>query len=390
MVGVTHGPEFWFVKRASQTAMMCLTALLTTFGSSVGADEPNPLADAISAAARGDADWLRQWIAKGGNPDESGLDGWTPLLVASARGKAAAVDALLNNPVRKADPGIRFAPSGALPIHMAGQSGDVATAKLLLAARPADINEIWLLNGHTLLLQAAFYGHVDLAKFALSQGANPAATTLRGLTALDFAKQFDNRPLIDALTASAPAPEAKDAYFKALLERIREPVPQGEEDAQRRSDEAAAAIVDALEQAGNHPDKADALTAQVVTKLDGVDPNRLAGVLRQPLLVLAVTGNNSGSNPEGAAALRLAIAKVLLDRGASPLAKEKHPMGADAIIRASVFGHLDILKLMGARITAAELATALNEIPAVNGLTALHDGVLRAGTAPAGSLPRYL
>ena len=65
-------------------------------------------------------------------------------------------------------------------------------------------------------------------------------------------------------------------------------------------------------------------------------------------------------------------------------------MGAHAIIRASVFGHLDILRLMGARLSASELAGALNEIPVVNGLTALHDAVLRASTAPEELLPRYL
>ena len=379
-----------------RSILLFLVALVFASGGSLRAEESAPLADAISASARGDATWLRDWIAKGGNPDQADGQGWTPLLMASARGKAAAVDVLLNNPVRKADSGMRFVPSGALPIHMAGQSGDVETAKLLLAARPADLNEAWLLNGHTLLLQAAFYGHVDLAKFAIGQGANPAATTLRGLTAIDFARQFDNRLLIDALTASAPAQEAKDAYFKALLARIRVPVPTGEEEVQRRSDEAAAAITDALRKAGDWGDSgdsagtADALLSAVVAKLDGVDPNRLAGELLQPLLVVAVTGNNPGPHPEIAAALRLKIAQALLDRGASPLAKELHPMGAHAIIRASVFGHLDILRLMGSRITAGELAGALNEIPVVNGLTALHDAVLRASTASAERLPRYL
>jgi hypothetical protein len=65
-------------------------------------------------------------------------------------------------------------------------------------------------------------------------------------------------------------------------------------------------------------------------------------------------------------------------------------MGANAIIRASVFGHLDILEAMGQRITSTQLANALNERPAVNGLTALHDAVLRAGTANEERLPRYL
>jgi catechol 2,3-dioxygenase-like lactoylglutathione lyase family enzyme len=367
-----------------------LLTLLLAWASPLRAEAIPPVTEAVAASARGDAQWLRDWIAKGGNPDQADAQGWTPLLMASARGKAAAVDALLNNPTHPADPGLPFAPSGALPIHMAGQSGDVETAKGLLAARPADINAVWLLNGHTLLLQAAFYGHVPLAQFAIAQGANPAATTLRGLTASDFAKQFDNRALLDALADSAPAQDVKAAYYKALLEKIQEPVPPDRLDAQQRSDAAAAAISDALKKAGDSPDPVDALMDSVAAKLDGVDVNRLAGDLRQPLLVVTVTGNNAGAHPESAASLRLQIAQALLERGASPLAKENHPMGAHAIIRASVFGHLDILKLMAAHLTAAELAGALNEIPAVNGLTALHDAVLRAGTAPAERLPRYL
>ena len=390
IAGVTRGPGSFLAKHASKAAMLCLAAMLMTFGRAVSAEEPKPLADAINASERGDSGWLSDWITKGGNPDQADGRGWTPLLVAAARGHSAAVDVLLNNPVRKADPGMRFVPSGALPIHMAGQSGDVETAQVLLAVRPADINEVWLLNGHTLLLQAAFYGHLDLAKFALQQGANPAATTVRGLTALDFARQFDNQPLVEILDASAPTPEAKAAYYKALLDKIREPVPPGEAEAQSRSDKAATTIAESLGKAGNAPETVPALEEAVASMLEGTDVNRLAGDLRQPLLVVTVTGNNAGTHPEAAADLRLRLARMLIDRGADPLAREKHPMGAISIIRASVFGHLDILKLMGSRITAAELAGALNEIPSVNGLTALHDAVLRARTAPEDRLPGYL
>ena len=373
-----------------RSRIFLLFTLFAVQGIPARANTPAPVDEAINAAAHGDASWLLDWIANGGDPNQANSQGWTPLLIASARGRAAAVEVLLKNPTRKADPGVRFAPSGALPIHLAGQSGDVPTARALLAARPSDINEVWMLNGHTLLLQAAFYGHLDLAQFALAQGANPAATTLRGLTAIDFARQFDNRQLIEALTPSAPTAKAKETSFKVLLERVREAVPPNEEKAQRLSDAAAVAISDALQKVGDSPEKLDALTGSVLAKLEGIDPNRLAGDLRQPLLVVVVTGNNSGQHPEAAAELRLRIARSLLDHGASPLTKERHPMGAHAIIRASVFGHLDILRLMGTRITASELAGALNEIPVVNGLTALHDAVLRAGTAPDEKLPRYL
>ena len=367
-----------------------LLILTCAFGSNVRAGTPAPAAEAIKAAARGDADWLLDWIAKGGDPDQSDDRGWTPLLIASARGRATAVDVLLNNPIHKADASIRFAPSGALPIHLAGQSGDLDTAKFLLAARPTDINEAWLLNGHTLLLQAAFYGHTDLVKLALEKGANPSATTLGGLTAIDLGRQFDKHLLIETLEASPPSQEAKNTYYKVLLGRIRETVPPSEEEAQRRSDAAAAAIADAISKAGGSAEPVDALLDAAVGKLKGVNVNRLAGELRQPLIVLAVTGNNPGAHPESAANLRLEVVRALLDRGASPLVREKHPMGTQAIIRASAFGQLDTLRLLGSRITEDELAGALNEIPAVNGLTSLHDAVLRCGTAPAERLPDYL
>ena len=349
-----------------------------------------PVSVALEAAARGNAEALIEWIRQGGDPDQSDADGWTPLLIAAVRGNAQIVDVLLNNPLRQADPGKAFAPSGALPIHLAGHSGSVDTAARLLAARPGDLDQVWLLNGHTLLLQAAFYGHAKLAAFALARGANPAATTLRGLTAADFARQFDNQSLLRAVSAKEASAEEKARYYAALLERIREPVAPEQKDAQRRSNELVALIADSLKQAAREPDQVDALALAIAAKIDGTDVRRLGGGLRQPPLVVAVTGNDEQPNPQAAAQLRLRVVRLLLDRGASPLDYEKHPMGANAIIRASVFGHLDRLEAMGARISAAQLADALNERPAVNGLTALHDAVLRAGTANDARLPRYL
>lgn len=345
---------------------------------------------ALEAAARGDADALTDWLDAGGDPNRADAQGWTPLLKAAVRGQAAAVARLLEHPRRPADPGQVFAPVGALPIHLAGQSGSVDTARVLLQARPADLDAVWLINGHTLLLQAAFYGHVDLARFALAAGANPAATTVRGLTALDFARQFDHQALIEVLVPAAPSPEDRAAYFAALLERIRESVPPAEVARQQAVDAVAERIAVCLAQAAADPATAPDCLERLRQALDGVEINRLAGVLRQPLIVIAVTGVNPGPHTDAAAALRLDIVRHLLAAGADPLLRERHPMGVHAVIRGSVFGHLDALRLMADHLHPTAFTAALNEIPPVNGLTGLHDAVLRAGTAPAEQLPAYL
>jgi hypothetical protein len=69
---------------------------------------------------------------------------------------------------------------------------------------------------------------------------------------------------------------------------------------------------------------------------------------------------------------------------------EEHPMKVNSIIRAAVFNHLEFLRMAAAAISQDRLTAALNEQPGVNGLTALHDTVLRAGTAGSDRLAGYL
>src|SRR5512133_1406804 len=95
------------------------------------------------------------------------------------------------------------------------------------------------------------------------------------------------------------------------------------------------------------------------------DPNRLAGELLQTPLIAAVTGNNAN---EGVARLRHAIVDVLLQKGAAPDKEEMYPMAVDAVIRAAVFNHLEILKKFEARMAPEAMKRALNQKPAVNGL----------------------
>jgi hypothetical protein len=75
------------------------------------------------------------------------------------------------------------------------------------------------------------------------------------------------------------------------------------------------------------------------------------------------------------------VARFLLERGADPTRHEKHPMGAQTVIRAAVFNHLEILRMCAEVLSPGAMADAINEIPVVNGLTAMHDTVLRATMA---------
>lgn len=349
------------------------------------------IAAIVPACRRGDAAEVGQWLAAGGNPNQLDAEGWTPLLAASVRGHADVVRALLGADT-PADPELPFLPSGALPIHLAGQSGSVAVAELLVAARPEHLDRVWLLNGHTLLLQAAFYGYADLARWALEQGANAAATTVRGLAAMELAAQFENRALIEVIRPYDPPDAAKKWHLRTLLGRIAPFVPYGRRERQEHLDRLVATIGTALQPASGAAVDAKAAMASIRALLDHpeMDVNGLGGPLQQPPLVVAVTGNDGQPPRAEVASLRRDIVRELLDHDADPTRRECHPMAVDAIIRAAVFAHLDVLKDIAARIGRERMAAALNTQPAVNGLTALHDAVLRASTAGPENLDRYL
>jgi ankyrin repeat protein len=355
--------------------------------------KPVDVAAAVAVARAGDVAGLRAWLAAGGDPNQHDGDGWTPLLAAAVRGHADAVELLLGGAVgAAADPDLAHRVSHALPIHFAGHSGSVAVAERLLALRPAHLEAVWEINGHTLLLQAVFYGLLELAEYALERGASTAATTLRGLGALEFAQQFQNHAMVDLIRPYDSPREAKGAYYEALLRRFAPITPPAEVAAQQAADRLVAAIQDGLRDAAQSPAAVEAAlaAARTLVEQDSADVNRLGGPLRQPALVVAVTGTNGSPASAAVADLRRRVAEYLLERGADPMLHELHPMGAQAVIRACVFNHIDILRSMGRHLSAQNLAAALNEIPIVNGLTALHDSVLRASMVGPDRIEGYL
>lgn len=351
--------------------------------------EQASIAAGIQAARMGDVAKLRAWLRESNNPNDYDADGWTPLLWASARGHAEAVDLLLD---AGADMAQGHRQSQALPVHMAGHSGDVACAKALLERRPDHLDAVWDLNGHTVLLQAVFYDHQALADFLVKLGADTSITTARGLGPMELAAQFQNEKMMSILRPYDTPAEAKARYYETFLKRIAPVVPEAQRPAQQLSDRLVHVIESGIKQAATDTGAVQTTlhTVGELVERDKADVNRLGGALQQPPLVVTVTGNNGFPPNPAVADLRSKLATYLLEHGADPALHEEHPMGAQAIIRAAVFNHLGILKMCANYMTAQQLADAINEIPVVNGLTALHDTVLRASTAAPAQFEGYL
>lgn len=334
---------------------------------------------------------LQQWLQAGGNANQYAANGFSPLLWAAVRGNAAAVTVLLtaSHPASVVMP---FLASGALPIHFAGHAGDVATAKAILEVQPDLLNAVWPLNGHTLLLQAVFYNHLPLAAYALEKGADVHITTARGLNARQLAQQFDNKSMIVLLAGCAINEAYCQQYYQGYLQRISVYTPAAEQEQQQQADELITAINAGFALLAQQPQQLENCLQQVqqlLLKAD-VPVNRPGGSLQQPPLVVAVTGNNGQPPVAAVGEFRSRLVRLLLQHGATPLAVERHPMGVNAFIRAAVFNHLEALQQMGAVTPPAQLAAALQQRPAVNGLTLLHDTVLRAGTIAEQGFEGYL
>lgn len=350
------------------------------------------IAEGIEAARKGDIERFQVWLEAGNNPDQYDADGWTPLLWASVRGHSGAVRLLLDNRTHPADLSMAHRESKALPVHMAGHSGSVETARTILDRRPDHLNAVWDLNGHTILLQAVFYGHLELAGMLLERGAKTSITTARGLGPMELATQFQNRAMMDLIRPHDSPPEEKAAYYETYLARIAPVIPPEEAAAQKLSDTLVDIIREGIGKAAVDEGAVKATLAAVRELVEDrkADVNRLGGPLQQPPLVVTVTGNNGWPAIPAVARLRNQLAAYLLEKGADPALHEKHPMGAQTIIRAAVFNHLEILKMCAGKMTPKALSDAINEIPVVNGLTAMHDTVLRATMAAPDRFGGYL
>ena len=261
----------WAVHREDRD----IVALLIGAGADVNAANDLGVTPLVMAADRGHADLVERLLAAGADPDAARSGGETALMVAARAGNLDAVNALLARgasvnateatrdqsalmwAVANKHPqithallgngadvdsrsatrrrvfnmgGSRSAGSasrgialqevelgGSTPLLFAARSGDLESARLLVAAG-ADVHDTTA-DGNTALVIAAHGGHGLLAAFLLDAGADPNAAPL-GYTALHAA--VIRGTLRDRAVANED-PGAGVALVRALLARGAEP-----------------------------------------------------------------------------------------------------------------------------------------------------------------------
>lgn len=180
----------------------------------------------IKAVKFDDVDTVRKLLAEGLDPnlvDSGGM----PMLILAAREKSGKVATLLADQPRidlekldradenammlaslngetglvkhLIDKGAQVNKSGWTPLHYAATTGQDEIVKLLLdhsayidAASP---------NGTTPLMMAARGGNITTVKLLLDEGADLTLKNQLGLSAVDFARQYNQKDIADGLAA---------------------------------------------------------------------------------------------------------------------------------------------------------------------------------------------
>jgi ankyrin repeat protein len=176
------------------------------------------------ASRSGNPDVVEQLLAKGANVNARAARGQTALMWAVSQTHPDVVKVLLSH---RADVHARseswrqmeaVSPHGApeynreipygnnTPLMFAARVGDLASAKLLVAAG-ANVNDqdAW---GISVVTLAAHSGFLDLVEFLLDKGADPNKSTA-GFTALHEAIMRRDEPLVRTLLAHGADPQAR-------------------------------------------------------------------------------------------------------------------------------------------------------------------------------------
>ncbi|MBX3044550.1 MAG: hypothetical protein KIT33_09955 [Candidatus Kapabacteria bacterium] len=374
----------------------------------------NPI---FKAAEDGDIDTLSKQIKRGFPKNSLNLTGWSLLQRASVRGNSEIVEYLLNDDDSPAaDIGYKLESADASSFYFAGQSGDLNTIMALLKHKPENLFEISRINGHTLLLQLVFFGsekHINSIRYIFENLSDifstqdesalgeiqlklTSASNVRGYNISSMAELWGNSELkAIALQHDISTTESRNQYLTNLLQDVRK-FDSTFYSKNTLTDEFVEKISNFFKKINSQDYDLDNIEfdknnliedLQKIISNPEFDINQLGGILSETPIITAITGVDSSKE---VATARYEISKYLLESGADADIEELHPMRVDAVIRASVLNHFNILQLIYGFMKPLAFKFAMNCKPAVNGQTALQDSVHRALTSSGDALDKHL
>lgn len=153
---------------------------------------------AYQAALAGDLETVEDYIAVGMSMDAR-TTGGVPILVGAVRsGSESVVQRVL---AEGADPNASCGSGGESALCEAASRG-YGTIVGILLSHNADPNQLTA-NGQSALMLAASQGKADIVAHLISAGADPIPTDSLGMTAVDYARLFDKRDVLEALSVKS-------------------------------------------------------------------------------------------------------------------------------------------------------------------------------------------
>lgn len=179
------------MKRITLSISFCCIALLLS-----GCN-----ANLINATRSGDMTTVRKLVDQGADVNQINGFGMTPLMIAIDQKNRPAIEYLID---KGADLNA-FDGQARTPLIYAIFHHDEMTSKLLIA-KGADIHYESLINGSTPLDTAAALGHLDLVQLLLEKGADVNHRAADGATALMYAVQNNQFPVVSYLLDQCASP----------------------------------------------------------------------------------------------------------------------------------------------------------------------------------------
>jgi uncharacterized protein len=172
-------------------------------GGSTSRADFNPFSNYYSnvarAAAKNDAEAVRQLVGGDGNPDQTDEQSRTALHYAAINGNLEIIAILI-----KANAKLNVEdPLGDTPLHLAVDHNQTEAAQLLLdvGAQVDPQNK----DGLTPLMIAASHGNLELVRALLAKGASPTKTDYTGRDALGWAQESHRPAVVEAISRASSA-----------------------------------------------------------------------------------------------------------------------------------------------------------------------------------------